>query len=356
MEIDKLKEGQVFKNYKELCKELGVEIKNGKSKKYQLVELSRYCNYRKDGHKFNIEEVYKNPLPKVENKRNAKYKNLIELLVLDLLAQCNDKSITISRSKLLRIINMTNIYYGYCSENVPELSDYTKIREAIIYDFYNTSNSNFKSTVETALKGLRDRSVIIYNTVTKVSKDNKTVNETATEEELEIILECENKVLEELGFEKISEVRCSRYWKKFKKSVKEKLNERSNIDFYYIAYDITISKKYIDKKLNNLADLVLEDAKREEYKSELNADVCTNLLKNAQKRHGANKDNKMKIHREKNDYVAKIDKLINLLVNDENNKRVNLKDVKLEASPFEDVEDKFLTETLDNDVFRGISF
>lgn len=362
MNIKNIKTGQTFKNYKHLCTELEMEVKRGNSKNAQLKELSRYCNYNKIGHSFIIVKVYEKPLSKIdgrgksEGSRRNIYNNFIQLLILDLLAQCNNKSITVSRNNLLRLVHMTNINYGYCGENVPKLSVYAEIEEAIIYDFYNTSNSSFKSAVDTALKALRDRSVIIYDMVTKVRRIDKKIHSIATEEEREIILECENETLEEFGFEKISEVRCSKYWRKFKEIVKEKLNERSNIDFYYLAYDITISQKYIDKKLNNLADLVLKDVKREEYQNELNITVCAKLLENAQKRHESKKESKMKIHREKDDYIAKIDKLINLLVNHKNTERIKLNDIKLDTSPFEDVEDEFITDILEDNIFGSIYF
>lgn len=60
--------GMVVKNYKELCNLLGQEIKNGKSKKYQLEEFSRYFDWEKSGQKFIITDIYDTPLTK-EDKR-----------------------------------------------------------------------------------------------------------------------------------------------------------------------------------------------------------------------------------------------------------------------------------------------
>ncbi|MGM7720467.1 DUF5659 domain-containing protein [Metabacillus sp. Hm71] len=48
---------------------LEIEIKNGQSSKNaQFKELARYCNFEKIGHKFNINEIYNTPLPKIENR------------------------------------------------------------------------------------------------------------------------------------------------------------------------------------------------------------------------------------------------------------------------------------------------
>lgn len=77
--------GQVFKNYKELCSALQLEVRNGKSKRLQMEEVKRFMNLDKQGHKFIITEIYPTPIPKEikENKRNSKYKDLIDYLFIE---------------------------------------------------------------------------------------------------------------------------------------------------------------------------------------------------------------------------------------------------------------------------------
>ena len=41
MKIQNIKQGQIFKNYKELCKALEVDIKAGKAKILQLKDFNR---------------------------------------------------------------------------------------------------------------------------------------------------------------------------------------------------------------------------------------------------------------------------------------------------------------------------
>ena len=65
MEIENLTEGMEIKNYKELCNILNIETKAGNSKKAQLRELERCCNYVKEGNKFIIKEIYPIPIKKV---------------------------------------------------------------------------------------------------------------------------------------------------------------------------------------------------------------------------------------------------------------------------------------------------
>lgn len=70
MNIKNLKEGQVVKNYKELCLLIEEENLAGNSKKSQLKEFERFIKYHKEGNKFVIEEIYEEPLEKIDNRGN----------------------------------------------------------------------------------------------------------------------------------------------------------------------------------------------------------------------------------------------------------------------------------------------
>lgn len=71
--LAKLQEGQVFKNYKELCRFLDIEPANGgRNVKLQSKELQRYFSFSKQGQKITIESIYSNPLKKVDLRNNFK--------------------------------------------------------------------------------------------------------------------------------------------------------------------------------------------------------------------------------------------------------------------------------------------
>lgn len=337
MKTEKLYEGQTFKNYKELCLELEMEIKKSvDTKNAQFKELARYCKINKIGHKITIEEVYENPLPKIDNRgKDSIYGNLVQLLIADLLAQC-DGHISISRSKLMLTIGMVNCNYSECRELVQKLAKYTNIDEKVIYDFYNTSTSSFKSVIETALKSLMDKRVIMYNKVIKVSDKDKYSTRAATEKELNLIMDIEKSTLEELGYKQISSVRVSKDWSKFKVKTKQLLQERSDIDFYFTAYDITIHEKYIIEERNELINLLLEQIKRQNSKDELNQLIYANLLLNAQKRHEkAFTSKKMGRVRIAKSYIENFEQLANLLI-DKNTPNVihKIKAIQIEEDIF----------------------
>lgn len=346
MKIEKLFKGQTFKNYKELCNELEMEIKSStNSRNAQLKILECFCKFNKIGHKFTIEEIYETPKDKVDNRGgnfNTIYGDLIQILIADLLAQCKGH-ISISRSKLMHTIGMTNANYSECRETVPQLSKHIEMDEKFIYDFYNTSTSNFRSTIETALKNLMDKRVIMYNTVIKVSEKGLYSTRTAKEYELELIMDIEKNTLEEMGYKQISAVRVSRNWKNFKQTVSKLLHEKSNIDFYYTAYDITINEKYIAEERNELVNLLLQKVKRTESKNELNQIVQTNILNNAQKRHEKRfTSGKMAKTRLDKDYVNNIQKLAEVLIYiDSPNITYQVRNIKIEEELPLDLLDEF---------------
>jgi len=325
MKIEKLEAGMTIKNYKALTEILELKTTAGKSKQLQLNELKRYCEYHKEGNKFIIDLIYDTPLPKVDNRKNGNnniYGELVQFLILDLLVQGNNKgSVSISRNRLIKAIGMVNSNYTYYSNDIEKLVKRTETNKNVIYDIYNTTTSNFRSMIETALKNLYDKRIIIYETVFKVKELNHINVRQATELEKQTILEYERKTLESYGYTRISEIRNSIFWKPFLVDVKELLHNECDIDYYFVAYNITINEKYILDERKNLLDFLLKDLKRNEYKNELNTTVIFQLLKNAKKRHeNAFQSGRKSTYRSKDTYLDDIKKLIDVLINNQGDK------------------------------------
>jgi hypothetical protein len=119
--INNLGIGQVIKNYKELCKILNWEITGGNSKKLQLKDLKRYCKYHKEGNKYIIDEIFEEPFPKQENKRNSGYKTTYKELNIKesefnnigIYYIIKDNDIYIGSTKKSFRIRFQEHYYGY---------------------------------------------------------------------------------------------------------------------------------------------------------------------------------------------------------------------------------------------------
>lgn len=71
MNIDKLEVGMTVKNYKAMCELLEENIQAGNSKVSQMKEWSRYFSFSKNGNSFIIEEIYKEPLKKINNYKGG---------------------------------------------------------------------------------------------------------------------------------------------------------------------------------------------------------------------------------------------------------------------------------------------
>ena len=60
VDVSKLQKGTTAKNYKDMCNLLGCEPckGNGNDREYQIKNWQRYFNFKKEGYKFIVTEVY----------------------------------------------------------------------------------------------------------------------------------------------------------------------------------------------------------------------------------------------------------------------------------------------------------
>ena len=70
MDISKLEVGMRIKNYKVLCELLGEPVKTGGSKSIQMKNIERYMRLTKEKYSFIVEEIYAEPIPKVDGRKN----------------------------------------------------------------------------------------------------------------------------------------------------------------------------------------------------------------------------------------------------------------------------------------------
>ncbi|GIN22636.1 hypothetical protein [Siminovitchia fordii] len=347
MRVDKLKTGMKFKNYKDICNVLEMEIKRGNSRKAQIKDLERYCRLIKQGHSFTIAEVYKNPLEKLDMRgKNSVYGELLQLLITDFLIDKGNRTI-ITRNNFLSNINMINKNYTYCSENAYFLANYIDIDKYIVYDFFNTSGSNIRAAFDTALNNLKDKSLILYSIITMVCYKSSEHAE-ASQKDKDIIVKCQSDVLSEFNMIDMSHARRSPRWKDFRKRLMELLRERSDIKYYYEAYDITINQSCIEEKHDVLLKSTLDKMRRKEIRNELNELVCNRLIENAKKRREAdskNSNKKLEKARKGFSYVNDNERLVSILINS------NAKDITNELAEYKneeirkwDEEFKFLNE------------
>ena len=313
-----LAKGLIIKNYKVLCEEyLGVKPTKGNGRKYHFKELERYCEYHKEGQKIIIDNVYKDKKEKIDmrkseyisetdkrhNGNNTFYGEDIEKLLLLMMASTMvEDELILPMSIILNKISMVNSNYSIGRRNQERLSEILKIDEKYVNEFYDTTHSNLRSTLESALNRLDKKALLRWKTVRMVCKKVAVVKyneldeieidmdtdkvqysiqeeyEIATKEQDLIIIDAENKILEEMKLNNLNEV--IRYGKinEFYKKVYNIVKKKANIKYYFNGYCLIFNRDNIIKELEKHG----EDL--EEIRVKLNQKVKEKTLDNAIKR------------------------------------------------------------------------
>ena len=306
MEIKNLKEGQVIKNYKELCKVLEIEEKPGKSRQLQHKHFNQYFEYKKEGHKYIINKIYENAENKIKRGGNNRvFIDDFRNLIISILYNNKNESMLISKGMLYKTMNLVNENYLLGRNNMTKLSEITEIPQTSIYDFYDYNSVKLKDTVERNLKHCRNRSLLIYESVMcvaiqevliaynelnkpildehgRVVSESRLTYREATKQEKQVILKYEDEVKTELGLKDNQEIFLKGKWKYFKQQVENKLKEaNTNIKFYYEAYKITWNNDKIDEEYNKIK----EEIKIKEIENNINHNMVESIKKSTMKRH-----------------------------------------------------------------------
>lgn len=273
-----LKETKTFKNYRELCNKIEWKITSGTSKQAQMKELSQYCIWEKKGQKIIINEVFEN---KKKNISNGKYRNNIEILLLDLLAKHDGNHIDLPIKNLLESLAMVNNnyikYYDYDGK-FEQLKKDIEINAPTIEDTYVLINNNLTKLLKRALDDLSNKSLIYYRkkriicveeTIYKTSKSGRImldendepiilgkelIHKDANDNEIEKILKVEKEIMKEMGVN--NKLFFNINWnarRNFMRKVNKKLSKEYifNLQYYYDVYDIVYNSDNILKELEN---------------------------------------------------------------------------------------------------------
>lgn len=316
--LKQLKKGMVIKNYKAMCELLDDKIKSGGSKTKQLKEWSRYFDWKKDGHNFIIEKKYDTP------KAFTRYDKL-ELLLLNLLASSKNSNYLVFAPKgtLLKQLHILNKNYYYCRINKKNFAEYTQTQIKEVYDFFHSVDKATTQQFEQLLKLLKGKNLISYNTIDRVCQivfdkseieiddvlyveneygETETVVKTyipkqsviyreATKEEIEYSIRTRNDVMKSLNCYDMKQVVASGQYPDFIQIVTEKYIKDKNIRFFFKAYKIIFHKNYINRELNEMAQLFkLSPSKKKKLLQSNSSEQIQNVMKNANNRHEKAKD------------------------------------------------------------------
>ena len=279
MDVSKLEVGMRVKNYKALCELLGEKVKGGNAKKSQLEDFSRYCDYRKDGYTFIIDKIHPTPPKKMDKRKdpkkisnNNKYSEDIQALVISMLARAKDNEVFLPANRMFAILDMVNSNYATARKEIAKLTEISEVPEQYCHDFFSVNNLELKKKLESGLRGLRNRALIMWEksvTVCVLVADEEyndfgdikveaqddirgTIkyhreHREATRAEKQLILNIETQVLAEMNSYTLQHIFLTGRWKQFQSIVRARLIEEANIDYYYDSYKITFNKDDVYK-------------------------------------------------------------------------------------------------------------
>ncbi len=310
MNTKNLRQGNVINNYKELCILLHEEIKEGNSKKAQLKEFERYFQYKKHGHKFIILNIYDNPLPKNDKRKNSNrkiYVTYIESILLTYLFKSDNNTEYFTKKQLWLILGMVNQSYENITIDKLRETD-SRVTRWELNKFYQNCDYKLSSILFSALNSLKNRSLITYEEEYVIINelDNKTQTYIADNNEKKAILEAEKIILDEMSlFSKSHAISCFKL-NKFYTNVNKFLYEKYKWKMVYKRYKIIfLDKKYLKMALNENEILL--------RKLLLNERVIEAVNKRAEKISKSQEKKLDDVYKEVTDKMIETDKLWSLI-------------------------------------------
>lgn len=273
---NKLKEGQVFKNYKELCNYLGWNITDGKSKTKQIENLRYLCRFERVGHKYVIVKILNDKLPEKQPRisNHAKYVQPFEVLIKNFFEESESSFLVIGKFDFLCTLEVI-------TPDVSEMFSVNYISESCDIDMKSKTFAVFKSIfldhlfvkLDTSLESMHKRHLIDLKKVMLIKTYDSLTPRKATESENAFLNKISDEVLEELKCKTKNEVIIKNLNIVYKAKIKEKIlkSKFKHIKFYEQGYLIGYAKKveeyeftkdyqieFSKKRINNLTRIAMK--------------------------------------------------------------------------------------------------
>ncbi len=273
---NKLKEGQVFKNYKELCNYLGWNITDGKSKIKQIENLRYLCRFERVGHKYVIVKILNDKLPEKQPRisNHAKYVQPFEVLIKNFFEESESSFLVIGKFDFLCTLEVI-------TPDVSEMFSVNYISESCDIDTKSKTFAVFKSIfldhlfvkLDASLESMHKRHLIDLKKVMLIKTYDSLTPRKATESENAFVNKISDEVLEELKCKTKNEVIIKNLNIVYKTKIKEKISKSKfkHIKFYEQGYLIGYAKKveeyeftkdyqieFSKKRINNLTRITMK--------------------------------------------------------------------------------------------------
>jgi len=271
-----------FYTRKQICACFDVEQAQGSSRNGQTNEFYRYLKLEKIKNKFKYlgEQEY---IPKKIDGRTEKssYGDDIQLLILLLILQSGETSLTMTSNELARKLEIINQKYF---ENKSSNRGYSRINKDVenVKDFYRLFNRTMQRLVKISLNKLEDRAFLHWEYKYMIKSDNG--YREATDIEISDILLIEGELLSEFNVKNKGQIFNSlEKTNKYNYLMKQRIKDEYNYDGFYIAVHIIPTS---DLQRMNIEAIKLEYAydeiSKEKLRVEANNKICQQQYKNAE--------------------------------------------------------------------------
>lgn len=262
MDISKLTEGLVIKDYKQLCSLIGEKVKSGNSKESQMKELRRWVDLEQIKYQFKVNSLRATIMPK-DDSRDI-YKQHLQFILLDYIARFGNAELT--KSQIMLMCGMCNPRYfalqqdEYLKAQQLKRTQFSDVTEFDLKDFYRRTGLKFSKMIDSAVVGLGSN--YCYCLVRKGHKIHTHMGtHIATLEEEKLIVDVKRKVLNSMGLSNVGQVFRKFKQKEFFNEVNQMLSSLYEWTSCYAVYQI-LPTKMIRSNLNHFVSTL--DQKQQE--------------------------------------------------------------------------------------------
>lgn len=247
--------------YKELCTILDQPVKQGNSKKRHLTEFSRFFSYTKNKTKYKVIEIYPEPLPYLNNVSTShKYNNDMIDLILAYIYSEGKEVLYLTHMDFILICGLANELYKKYGKEYKDLNKEYDISLDQISNFYSNSYHYFKGIITSALNSMQSRGMLFYFQTMIISETQKKnaveadyILREATNEEVAVIADIQDKVLQALQLNDMNELWYRpAYRTAYNKKFKEELHKlRPTWNYCYKTFKIISSATAIRRRVDS---------------------------------------------------------------------------------------------------------
>lgn len=361
---------KMYKNYNELCKALEVEPKKrGKSRDIQKEEFARHFEFEKVQGKqaLLVTKIFETHIEKEDKshfKGNvASYVKYIEPLLKDMMArsyfQSRELTVNMMASAIAKEIGIVNKNFSIATLKKNQTSEVLNVKVSTLKKFIRNINKTLKGNILTSLKRMTNDKIdfcewygvnvlkkldsnMHYNKFRakngdwiedyKIITNTYKTNRIATDEDIQNILEAEQKIADSFNVEKFSDILRSGDEEATHRAYNYVCNillNKTGIASYFktIKFGINDTNMSEEEEEEFMKPFILHSKEKEELIEKINEDMVNRLYDNLNKK--AVKNNYSKEYCE--EYKILIDMLIDnnaeIIVNE-----VNKTDYKASAT------------------------